>query len=162
MRFSARQKLQALYRRLLTQLKSPRVSFGKNVYIGRNSTISAFTGLSIGSDIYIGKNVTIEADGVVGDKTIIANNVGIVGKNDHDISNPNVPMFDALTVRECTDLSQEIRIGNGVWIGYGAVVLSGISIGSNSIIAAGSVVTKDVPSKSIVAGNPARIIKKRT
>jgi maltose O-acetyltransferase len=52
-----------------------------------------------------------------------------------------------------------ITIGNDVWIGGSCVILPGITIGNNSIIAAGSVVTKDVLTNSIVAGNPAKILK---
>lgn len=52
-------------------------------------------------------------------------------------------------------------IGNDVWIGYGAMVLNGVSIGDGAVVAAGSMVTKDVPPYSIVGGNPARIIKMR-
>lgn len=55
---------------------------------------------------------------------------------------------------------KKIKIGNNVWVGWGAIILKGVKIGENSIVAAGSVVVKDVPSNVIVAGNPARIIKK--
>ena len=53
------------------------------------------------------------------------------------------------------------EIGNDVWIGHGAIILGGVKIGDGAIIAAGSVVTKDVPSMTIVGGNPAKVIKKR-
>jgi maltose O-acetyltransferase len=53
-----------------------------------------------------------------------------------------------------------IRIGRGVWIGAGAIILPGVRIGERSIVGAGSVVTRDVPARSIVAGNPARLIRK--
>lgn len=52
-------------------------------------------------------------------------------------------------------------VGDDVWIGLNAIVLSGVHIGQGAVIAAGAVVTKDVPPYAIVAGNPARIIKKR-
>ncbi len=54
-----------------------------------------------------------------------------------------------------------ITIGNDVWIGYGAIILSGVCIGHGAVIGAGSVVTKDVGNYEIVAGNPARLIRKR-
>jgi hypothetical protein len=54
-----------------------------------------------------------------------------------------------------------VHIGHDVWIGHGAVVLPGRSVGTGAVIAAGAIVTKDVPAYTIVAGNPARIIKRR-
>lgn len=59
------------------------------------------------------------------------------------------------------ELAGDVIIGNNAWIGDAAIILPGISIGNGAIIAAGSVVTKNVPSYSIVAGNPARIIRRR-
>ena len=55
----------------------------------------------------------------------------------------------------------DVRIGNDVWIGYGASILSGVSVRTGAVIAAHAVVTRDVPSYSIVAGNPARVLKFR-
>lgn len=52
-----------------------------------------------------------------------------------------------------------IKVGNDVWIGAGAIILPGVTIGDESVVGAGSVVTKDVPAHTIVAGNPARVIK---
>ena len=54
---------------------------------------------------------------------------------------------------------KKIKIGNNVWLGWGSIVLKGVSIGDNSIVAAGAVVVKDVPSNMIVAGNPAIVVK---
>ncbi len=137
------------------------LSIGNNVYIGKNCCISAIYNLTIGSNIYIGKNVTIEVEGSIGDNTIIANNVGIIGKKDHDYSTSTTPIFHAKTVREDRVLSAPVSIGEGVWIGFGAIILSGVTIGDNAIIAAGSVVTKDIPPMAISSGNPARIISFR-
>jgi acetyltransferase-like isoleucine patch superfamily enzyme len=55
----------------------------------------------------------------------------------------------------------DVVIGNDVWLGYGSMIMSGVGIGDGAVIAAGAVVTRDVEPYSIVAGNPARLIKKR-
>jgi acetyltransferase-like isoleucine patch superfamily enzyme len=57
-------------------------------------------------------------------------------------------------------MGKDIIIGDGVWIGYGAIILPGVKIGKKAIIAAGAIVTKDVADYTIVGGNPAREIRK--
>ena len=57
--------------------------------------------------------------------------------------------------------SHRVTIGNDVWIGHGAIVLPGRSVGAGAVVAAGAIVTKDVPAYTIVAGNPARMIRRR-
>jgi acetyltransferase-like isoleucine patch superfamily enzyme len=57
--------------------------------------------------------------------------------------------------------SDPVKIGSDVWIGFGAVVLSGLSIGDSAIVAAGSVVIADVPENGVVAGSPARLVGRR-
>ena len=69
----------------------------------------------------------------------------------HDISYPNIPL-----------VIKPIVICDGVWIGARAIILPGVTIGEGAVIAAGSVVTKDVPSWAVVAGNPAKVVKVRT
>lgn len=61
--------------------------------------------------------------------------------------------------RQTYIIERPIHIKNGSWIGSGAIILGGVTIGEHSVVGAGSIVTKDVPSRSIVAGNPAKIIK---
>jgi phosphonate metabolism protein (transferase hexapeptide repeat family) len=58
-------------------------------------------------------------------------------------------------------LSHRVHIGHDVWIGHGAIVLPGRSVGTGAVVAAGAIVTKDVPAYTIVAGNPARVVKRR-
>ena len=55
---------------------------------------------------------------------------------------------------------QPVRIGSGSWLGHGVVVLPGVTIGEHVTVAAGSVVTKDVPDRCVVAGSPARIVRR--
>jgi maltose O-acetyltransferase len=66
---------------------------------------------------------------------------------------------DPETRRAGLEFGRPVRIGRNVWVGGGAIILPGVTIGDNAIIGAGSVVTRDVPARAIVAGNPARAIK---
>lgn len=162
MKFSKSQNLIGKFRQWLISLKSPGIVFGNNIYIGKNCAISRIYNLTFGSDIYIGKNVTIEAECDIRSGVLIGNNVGIVGRRDHDVFGNNTPAFFARTVREDRALSSRTLIDEGSWIGFGAVILSGVVIGKNSIVGAGSVVRYSVPENSIVAGNPARVVGYRT
>lgn len=137
------------------------VHFDKSLHVGPGSVVWAPTQLRIGRDCYIGKYATIEVDGSIGDGTLIANTVGVVGRDDHDINAIGVPISRADWVGDHARLSSPVHIGADVWIGFGAVVLSGITIGSSSIVAAGAVVTSDVPPNSIVVGSPARVVRER-
>lgn len=161
MRFSITQRALSFLRKLKIKLLRSPVRFGNNVYIGKGCSINGIYDLTVGNDVYIGKNVTIEVEGEIGSGVLIANNVGIVGKRDHDVFNNNTPAFFAEGVRENRSLSYRTVVEDGCWIGFGAVVMSGVKVGKNSIVAAGSVVTRDVPPGSIVGGNPARVISNR-
>lgn len=106
------------------------ITFGKNVFINSSCTFMDRGGINIGDDVYIAPKVCL---------TTI----------NHDINPYN----------RTTTFCKPINIGNRVWIGINATICPGVSIGDNSIIAAGAVVTKDVPSNVIVGGNPARVIR---
>jgi virginiamycin A acetyltransferase len=73
----------------------------------------------------------------------------------------NSPLLGYNELKTKVDRKYEIIIGNDVWIGNGSILLPGVKIGNGAVIAAGSVVTKDVPDYAIVGGNPANIIKYR-
>jgi acetyltransferase-like isoleucine patch superfamily enzyme len=138
------------------------VSVGKDFRVGPGSVVWAPRELTIGAEVYIGKNVTIEVDGEIGDGVLIANLVGIVGRRDHDAHDLGTSVRRSRWVGDFPeDLSRKTTVGSDVWIGYGAVVLSGVCVGDSSVVAAGSVVTRDVPMNSVVGGNPARVIGKR-
>ena len=110
-----------------------------------------------GKNITIGKNVFInmgckfqDHGGItIGDNALIGHNVVLATLN-HD--------FDPS--KRASMISAPIVIGNGVWIGANATILQGVTIGDNSIVAAGSVVKNDVPPNTIVGGVPARVLKK--
>lgn len=109
------------------------ITLGKNVFINQGCTFMDRGGIFIGDDVYIAPKVNI----------ITIN---------HDI-NP---------YKRTTTYCKPVYIQDRVWIGIGATILAGVRVGENSIVGAGAVVTKDVPKNSIVAGNPARVIKKIT
>lgn len=154
-----RRHIDLLLRRLAVRKN---VTVGSCFHVGPGSILWAPRSLVVGRDVYVGKNVTVEVDGEIGDGVLIANLVGIVGRTDHDQTEVGVSIRRSKWVGEFPDrLSRPTIIGSDVWLGYGAVVLSGISIGDSSVIAAGSVVTKDVPVNSVVVGNPARVVGSR-
>ncbi|NPA51298.1 MAG: acyltransferase [Aquificae bacterium] len=117
----------------------------ERIYIGDNSTIGAYNVLWAGKEkavIKIGKNV------------MTGPYVKIFAFN-HGIELSDTPMIEQPVVEK------DVIIGNDVWIGAGAIILPGCKIGDGVVIAAGAVVTKDIPSNVIVGGIPAKIIKKR-
>lgn len=140
---------------------SDNVFVGPSFHVGPFSRIWAPNRLDIGASVYIGKHVTIEVDGMIGDGTLIANNVGIVGRLDHDFRTIGVPVREAPWVGDDQGLSSNTVIGSDVWLGFGAVVLSGVTIGDSSIIAAGQIVRRDVPDNTIVIGSSPAEWRKR-
>lgn len=112
--------------------------------------------ISFGHHVQLGYGCVIASDIHFGNYVLCAPNVKFIGKNEHTYNHIGIPVWES---PRGFDLPTEI--GDDVWIGYGSIILGGISIGSGTIIAAGSVVTKDIPCGVIVGGNPAKIIKKR-
>jgi acetyltransferase-like isoleucine patch superfamily enzyme len=105
--------------------------------------------LSIGSDSYINQGATIACalSIEIGERCLIGEFVAIHDTHFHPLQ-PGQPVKTA-----------PIRIGRNAWIGHRAVILPGVTIGDHAIIGAGAVVTKDVPARAIVGGNPAKIIR---
>jgi acetyltransferase-like isoleucine patch superfamily enzyme len=141
------------------------VKIGKNFHVGLMTWISAPTRLEIGNDVMIGKLCTIQCDGEIGDGVLIANNVGVIGRLDHDFREIGVLVRRASHISENKTLQEDSRsrveIGSNVWIGFGSTILSGVSIGRGAIVCAGSVVMGNVGAYDVVAGNPARRIWRR-
>ena len=117
------------------------VEIQKNVFIGKNCKISSHT--------FICEGVTIEDD------IFIGHNVSFI----NDIFPKSVNEDGSMQSDKDWDLKTTI-VKKRASIGTSATILGGISIGENSLVGAGAVVTKDVPPNVVVAGNPARIIKK--
>ncbi len=109
----------------------------------------------VGEFAYIGRGAEITQGVEVGNYTMLATSVSIVG-GDHNFNKPELPI-----VFSGRPMLEKTIIGMDVWVGHKAIVLSGVSIGDGAIIAAGSVVSKDVPPCTIYGGVPARFIKNR-
>src|SRR5574344_924450 len=122
---------------------------GENFYLKTPLQGVHFDKVKIGNNVSIMSNCLMMSSGgiMVEDDVMIAANVQLISNN-HDLDNR--PIITCLP----------IHIKKNCWIGAGATILRGITIGENSVVGAGAIVTKDVPANVIVAGNPAKIIKK--
>lgn len=105
--------------------------------------------LSIGAGSYLNQGCTLAATQLIeiGERCLVGEFVAIHDTNFHPVQ-PGAPVKTA-----------PVRIGNNVWIGHRAIILAGVNIGDHAVIGAGAVVTKDVPARTVVAGNPAKPIR---
>lgn len=138
--------------------------------IGEGTNVWAHThirrGAKIGKDCTIGENVYIDTDVVIGDNCRIQNGAliykGVTMGSDVFIG-PGVvttnDIFPELPVGDWSERFRETQIHNRVSIGANSTIICGVTIKQNSMVGAGSVVTKDVEAGSIVAGNPAKLIR---
>lgn len=122
--------------------------------------------ISIGEWCYIGEGARLWSSGslYIGDRVLISHNVNIFDSLTHPLAaQQRHAQFKAIVQSghpSSIDLGEQpVRIGDDAWIGANACVLRGVSIGKGAIVGAGAVVTRDVLPYTIVAGNPARIIR---
>ncbi len=106
----------------------------------------------IGNNALIGLRCTVIGPVEIGNDVLLAQNIVLSGQN-HGYEDVT------MSIREQKSITGKITIKDRAWIGANAVVVAGVTIGKHSIVAAGSVVTKDVPDFTIVGGNPAKILK---
>ena len=146
------------------------VTIGDNTVIRECVTLNRGTALdknttTIGSNCLLMAYVHVAHDCVIGDNVIMGNRTAIVGKYDHHYQQIGVPIRLASQIRDddynWLGLNSLTTIEDDVWVGYGAIILSGVKIGTGSIIASGSLVNKDVEPYSIYAGVPAKKVKNR-
>lgn len=119
--------------------------------------ISTDARLVIGDRVFIGDHVGISVakSVTIGDDTLIAGRTFIFDNISHPLSPARRLRGDSFTLDE----SSPIVIGRNVWVGTSAFIMRGVTIGDNSVVAAGAVVTESVPPNTLVAGAPARVIR---
>lgn len=139
------------------------INFGKNLTTGRGNRIDAFSFKTNDEVIIFGDNCQINdyCHIAATERITFGNNVLIASKvyiTDHDHGDTSLESLKINPINRPI-ISKPVVIEDNVWIGEGAMILKGVNIGKNSIVAAGAVVTRDVPSFSVVVGVPARIIR---
>ncbi len=112
--------------------------------------------VTLGERVQLGYNCIIQCDIEFANSILVASNVSFVGKDDHITSVSGQTIWNS-----GRGDTKKTYIGNDVWIGHGAIIIAGVTISDGAIVAAGSVVTKDVEPCTIVGGNPAHFIKNR-
>lgn len=140
------------------------ISLGDQVTVGRLAMIrpSGYYGRELGEGFSIGARSNVGAYSYIGcagfiqigEDVLMGPRVGLFAEN-HVFADPRVP------IRQQGVSRKGIVIEDNCWLGTGCIILDGVRVGQGSVVAAGSVVTKDVPPFSVVAGVPARIIKQR-
>ena len=141
---------QAYWKQRMEHLKSQFANCGQRVTIEHDVVINSAGGLSVGDDVKINSMTHIFASGgvTIGDRSQISALCSIT----------------SVTHEEAPERRNQLRfapvlIGEDVWLGTGVIVLPGVQIGNGSIVGAGAVVTKDIPSLTVVAGIPARVMR---
>lgn len=135
-------------------------SINHNYFINMYAPMKLCTSLP-NAKIIIGKNTRIHGTCIhayerieIGENCLIAANCQIIDTNRHNLS------FNDPSLRlEVMTKTKPVYIDNNVWIGANSIILPGVHIGEGAVIGAGSIVTKNVPSYSLVGGNPAKIIR---
>jgi acetyltransferase-like isoleucine patch superfamily enzyme len=137
--------------------RGARIELGRWSWLGHGTKIRCHEGVvSIGAKTVMGQECTISAyqHVSIGRECVIADRVMLIDF-DHGVVEADRP------VRHQGIYKRDVHVGNNVWIGYGACVLRGVSVGDNAIVGTSSVVTRDVPANAVVAGVPARVIRMR-
>jgi acetyltransferase-like isoleucine patch superfamily enzyme len=137
--------------------KDATVELGRWSWVGHGCKIRCHEGtVSIGAKSVLGQECTISAyqHVSIGRECVIADRVMMIDF-DHGMVEVDRP------IRLQGIYKRDVRVGNNVWIGYGACILRGVAVGDNAVIGTNAVVTRDVPANAVVAGVPARVLRMR-
>jgi acetyltransferase-like isoleucine patch superfamily enzyme len=137
--------------------RGARVALGRWSWVGHGTKIRCHEGVvSIGAKTVLGQECTISAyqHVSIGRECVIADRVMLIDF-DHGMVEVDRP------IRHQGIYKRDVRVGNNVWIGYGACILRGVTIGDNAVIGTSAVVTKDIPANAVAGGVPARVIRMR-
>ena len=117
-------------------------------------------------DIKLGRKVNLRSELILGDGVAVGDRTEIHAGNSVKIGDGTLIAWDCCIMdrdyhkfESETEVTRPVVIGKRVWIGCNVLIMKGVTVGDGAVIAAGSVVTKDVPAAALVGGNPARIIK---
>ena len=124
-----------------------RWEYGKHIFIGNTCLINSNVTFMDGADIRIG------------DFTLVAPNVMFITAGHPVVPEERMVINSDGTFKAGIGINKPITVGRHCWIGAGAIILGGVTIGDGTTIGAGAVVTKSMPERSLVAGNPARVIR---
>lgn len=150
---------------IISAKKSNKVIIGENSIFRARVIFEEDNGvLSVGHRSYIGKSKLICKSSIdIGDDVIMSWGVTIVDHDSHSLNWPERENDIINWINGVKDWSNvscaPVKIENKAWVGFGVSILKGVTVEEGAVIAAGSVVTKDVPAFSLVAGNPAKIIR---
>lgn len=131
--------------------------FGEDAEIRHGATVIGCSKISLGRSVTIRTGAYLvagNAEIIIEDKALIAAGVQMHTEN-HEYNDITLPIYD-----QGFQESKTIYIKSGAWIAANAVILPGVTVGQNAVVAAGSIVNKDVPDFSVVAGVPAEVVKK--
>jgi len=137
--------------------KKGRIELGRWCWVGHATKLRCHEGvISVGAKSVLGQECTVSAyrHVSIGRECVVADRVMLIDF-DHGVVDVEQP------IRLQGIYKRDVRIGNNVWIGYGACVLRGVTVGDNAVIGTNAVVTRDVPDNAVVAGVPARVIRMR-
>lgn len=140
--------------------RNSKIKCGKSPKFGRNTYLTARGGeIVIGDFFHCNQDVILNAD--VGGKLTIGNHC-LFGPRVMIRTSNHAYLDPQKLISSQGHISSNIHIGNDVWLGSAVIVLPGVTIGEGSVVGAGSIVTKNIEPYSVVAGNPARLIRRRT